>query len=332
MCGDVLGNLMKHEYGWVFNVPVDAKKLKLHDYHKIIKRPMDLGTVKRKLNENLYKSPTEFAEDVRLTFKNAITYNEKGQDVHFMAQVLLKIFEERWAVIKTKFKFDRRPQARNSANSPTKDIPNSCSSAPIHAQSTIAVPPVQVPSEKRKLDRLEASAVSLHSKSSTGNTDTILKKPKAASAERRDMTYEEKHRLSIDLQNLASDKLDSVVQIIRRRNPGLFRQEDEIEVDIESFDAETLWELNSFVTKYKDSLSKNQKNGEYALKGACTNVKETSMISAAGEVFTGPEAGTVEGENASGSSHSGSSSSDTGSSSSGSDSDSSSGCGSDGGQ
>ena len=57
---------MKHEDGWVFNVPVDAKGFGLHDYHTIVKEPMDLGTVKAKLGEGLYESPLDFAEDVRL--------------------------------------------------------------------------------------------------------------------------------------------------------------------------------------------------------------------------------------------------------------------------
>jgi len=33
-------------YAWPFYKPVDADLLGLHDYHDIIKKPMDLGTVK----------------------------------------------------------------------------------------------------------------------------------------------------------------------------------------------------------------------------------------------------------------------------------------------
>ena len=37
----------KHgEYAWPFYKPVDARALSLHDYHDIIKHPMDLCTVK----------------------------------------------------------------------------------------------------------------------------------------------------------------------------------------------------------------------------------------------------------------------------------------------
>lgn len=46
----LLERFMKHKHGWVFNTPVDTVALGLHDYFEIIKNPMDLGTVKAKLN------------------------------------------------------------------------------------------------------------------------------------------------------------------------------------------------------------------------------------------------------------------------------------------
>ncbi|KAL0799729.1 hypothetical protein Bca101_054904 [Brassica carinata] len=94
---------MMHKYGWVFNVPVDAEGLGLHDYHIIVKEPMDLGTVRAKLEKSLYNSPLDFARDVRLTYDNAILYNPIGQDVHGMAKSLLSVFEEKWISIESQF-------------------------------------------------------------------------------------------------------------------------------------------------------------------------------------------------------------------------------------
>jgi hypothetical protein len=45
-CLDILQELMAHEYGWVFNTPVDPILLNIPDYFDIIKNPMDLGTIK----------------------------------------------------------------------------------------------------------------------------------------------------------------------------------------------------------------------------------------------------------------------------------------------
>ena len=47
-CNNILKEMLskKHAaYAWPCYMPVDAKALKLHDYHDIIKYPMDLGTV-----------------------------------------------------------------------------------------------------------------------------------------------------------------------------------------------------------------------------------------------------------------------------------------------
>lgn len=48
-CSDILKEMMSkrhHSYAWPFYTPVDAVALGLHDYHNIIKQPMDLGTIR----------------------------------------------------------------------------------------------------------------------------------------------------------------------------------------------------------------------------------------------------------------------------------------------
>uniref|UniRef100_A0A3Q3D435 Bromodomain containing 4 n=1 Tax=Hippocampus comes TaxID=109280 RepID=A0A3Q3D435_HIPCM len=84
-------------YAWPFHLPVDAKALGLHDYHDIIKHPMDLGTIKKKLDNRQYRDPQEFAADVRLMFSNCYKYNPPGHDVVAMARKLQDVFEMRFA-------------------------------------------------------------------------------------------------------------------------------------------------------------------------------------------------------------------------------------------
>lgn len=78
-----------------FEKPVDVEGLRLTDYYTIVKRPMDLGTVKAKLGNSQYSNVTEFAEDVRLTFRNAMMYNPVTHDIHLMAKKLLEVFEDK---------------------------------------------------------------------------------------------------------------------------------------------------------------------------------------------------------------------------------------------
>jgi bromodomain-containing protein 4 len=101
-CNKILKELFykKHSsYAWPFYMPVDADGLGLHDYHAIIKKPMDLGTVKHKLDSREYKTADEFAADVRLIFANCYEYNPPGDDVVAMARKLEDVFERRYAKI-----------------------------------------------------------------------------------------------------------------------------------------------------------------------------------------------------------------------------------------
>ncbi|KAE8300489.1 Bromodomain-containing protein 4 [Larimichthys crocea] len=50
---EVLKSVWKHHFAWPFQAPVDAIKLNLPDYYKIIKTPMDMGTIKKRPGEQL---------------------------------------------------------------------------------------------------------------------------------------------------------------------------------------------------------------------------------------------------------------------------------------
>ncbi|XP_029949883.1 bromodomain-containing protein 4-like isoform X2 [Salarias fasciatus] len=84
-------------YAWPFYKPVDAKALGLHDYHEIIKHPMDLSTIKKKLDNRQYRDAQEFSSDVRLMFSNCYKYNPPDHDVVSMARKLQDVFEMRFA-------------------------------------------------------------------------------------------------------------------------------------------------------------------------------------------------------------------------------------------
>jgi len=84
-CLDVLKVLQGHQHGWVFNSPVDPVELGLPDYFQVIKRPMDLGSIRKRLENGCYRSLEEFEADVHLTFDNAMLYNPEGSVVYNMA-------------------------------------------------------------------------------------------------------------------------------------------------------------------------------------------------------------------------------------------------------
>jgi len=89
----VVDSLMNHAYGWVFSNPVDPIELGLPDYFDVIKEPMDLGLVKKRLIAGDYKSADNVVRDVWLVFSNAILYNGDDSDVGKMAIEMLNNFK-----------------------------------------------------------------------------------------------------------------------------------------------------------------------------------------------------------------------------------------------
>jgi E1A/CREB-binding protein len=85
-CLDVLKILQSHQHGWVFNSPVDPVELGLPDYFEVIKKPMDLGTIRKKLENGIYHSLEDFEGHCHLTFDNAMLYNPEGSVVYNMAK------------------------------------------------------------------------------------------------------------------------------------------------------------------------------------------------------------------------------------------------------
>ncbi|XP_068077207.1 bromodomain-containing protein 3b isoform X13 [Danio rerio] len=93
----VVKTLWKHQFAWPFYTPVDAIKLNLPDYHKVIKNPMDMGTIKKRLENNYYWTAGECMQDFNTMFTNCYIYNKPTDDIVLMAQALEKIFLQKVA-------------------------------------------------------------------------------------------------------------------------------------------------------------------------------------------------------------------------------------------
>eukprot|EP01119_Soliformovum_irregulare_P000497 TRINITY_DN10345_c0_g1_i2.p1 TRINITY_DN10345_c0_g1~~TRINITY_DN10345_c0_g1_i2.p1 ORF type:complete len:394 (-),score=83.47 TRINITY_DN10345_c0_g1_i2:26-1207(-) len=93
-----LGLLFQDERSAPFREPVDPIALGIPDYLKIIKHPMDLGTIQFKLDSNVYTSVDEALADVELIWSNAFTYNSENSPVHQYAMEMKRFFEESFQV------------------------------------------------------------------------------------------------------------------------------------------------------------------------------------------------------------------------------------------
>lgn len=101
-CAGILKDLMhkkNYEVAHYFYYPVDADGLGLRDYHDIVKHPMDLSTIKKKMDGREYRKPDEFANDVRLMLANSFRYNPAEHDVNRCGRKILEMFEVSYAKI-----------------------------------------------------------------------------------------------------------------------------------------------------------------------------------------------------------------------------------------
>ncbi|KAJ2811101.1 hypothetical protein H4S07_002272, partial [Coemansia furcata] len=79
-----------------FLEPVDPVAMNCPDYFTIIKDPMDLTTIKMRLERDVYLSPLQFESDMRLMLRNCYAYNPPGHPVHEAGRALEAMFDSKW--------------------------------------------------------------------------------------------------------------------------------------------------------------------------------------------------------------------------------------------
>lgn len=79
---EVLLQLRELHDSEAFLEPVNWKKLGLDDYPSIVKSPMDLKTIGKKVKANSYSKPEQFWADVDLIWHNCQLYNHESSDVY----------------------------------------------------------------------------------------------------------------------------------------------------------------------------------------------------------------------------------------------------------
>ncbi|GLA52317.1 hypothetical protein AnigIFM63604_009166 [Aspergillus niger] len=69
-----LSKIQAHKQAWPFLSPVN--KDEVPDYHNFIESPMDLSTMKERLENDTYATPKELIDDLKLIFRNCRQYND----------------------------------------------------------------------------------------------------------------------------------------------------------------------------------------------------------------------------------------------------------------
>ncbi|XP_028603101.2 transcription intermediary factor 1-alpha isoform X2 [Podarcis muralis] len=116
-CERLLLYLYCHEMSLAFQDPVPPT---VPDYYKIIKKPMDLSTIKNRLqlHHPLYTKPEDVVADFRLIFQNCAEFNEPDSEVAGAGMKLEAYFEELLKNLFPERKFPAQPYCRADRDSP----------------------------------------------------------------------------------------------------------------------------------------------------------------------------------------------------------------------
>ena len=274
-CWNALKALMSSQMAVPFLEPVDPVRLNIPDYLTVVKNPMDLGTVKHMIERGDYETPIEFAEHVRLVFKNAMLYNKPDHLVYVWAQKLMEQFDKKFHSIEKEYKkkilsnrhspdsssvhnidnsmmmnySDAQDYITGASSSSTKRKPSKRKSTSNSKNSEIEMMKQQIEQMKQQIQLMHQSGTGSTPKGSAAGTPQHGNSLPAGWDVNRAMTFEEKRELSQNINLLPQDKLGKVLEIIHERVP--FRNgpdgDGEIEIDINSFDTQTLRILQQYV-------------------------------------------------------------------------------------
>ncbi|GAP92812.2 putative tfiid associated protein [Rosellinia necatrix] len=101
-CSDLMSRMLSGPGFWTrlvgpFKEPVRPAEDGVPNYFDKIKKPMDLGTIKKKMDENEYSTAEEFEADVRQIFTNCYTYWGQEHEMSAAATRFRKSFDEKFA-------------------------------------------------------------------------------------------------------------------------------------------------------------------------------------------------------------------------------------------
>ncbi|KAI8974697.1 Bromodomain-containing protein [Pilobolus umbonatus] len=265
-CLQTLKELKKNKYrdiNYPFLVPVDVVALNIPDYVDIVKHPMDLATIERKLNEGDYEEPEEFEDDIRLMFNNCYLYNPPSLPVHKMGRDLEKVFDEKWAqrpvVTEEDPLVDQDAQADEDEEEEEIEDDQDDKIAELERRiASISQQIASIKQKKKKPERVvrrpapkpmkEKKVVKEKRKRGPNKNPQKRKMAKLVSEEFPEFTFDQKKDLSECINNLTGDRLNTVVSIIQSSMPNLDGQgQEEIILDIDSLDRRTLHRLHEFV-------------------------------------------------------------------------------------
>lgn len=113
-CANLISKIKRCQNVSPFLKPVDPIALGIPEYFEKIKNPMDISTIKTKLDSKTYTKLSEFNDDFNLMFNNCYSFNQPDSYVYNMGKDLQKSYLNLYNDIITKTKTDGKKKVKIS--------------------------------------------------------------------------------------------------------------------------------------------------------------------------------------------------------------------------
>lgn len=253
-----LNEIEKNKNSSVFLEPVDYVGLNILDYPQIIKHPMDLSTIRKKINENKYTTTEDIYKDIQLIWDNCKHYNVEGSDVFKMA-IHCEKFTKRY--------FDKHIHQGGNSISNKKSSKNSNKNANSNQNNNSNN---NTNNNANTNNNNEISEFNNNLKQEIP-IDEYEQQPKPEDFAEEDkgvdivngLSSYEKVMLSNRVKKLQNDGLASLVRLVQKECPDSIKESDDnIEIFLASLDRKTYEDINRLIDTFLRVKETNQENLE----------------------------------------------------------------------
>ena len=246
-CEKVLSELSKpkyHNVSWPFMNPVDPVALNIPTYHSIIKKPMDFGTMRTKLDRGEYENAKEFEADARQVFQNCYRFNPPSDPINHTGHQFEDLFDSEWSKKRDWIEANTPgsgPQSAGSSEPEDSDEEEDDEDEEEEEQPQTQLLKLQqqIAAMSRQVELISQKKKSppASSKKATKGAKPVRKDTKKtaapAKAEKKAaskpakkektpyVTYEQKQDISNRINSLSESKMATALRIIRDNMPNL---------------------------------------------------------------------------------------------------------------
>lgn len=234
-CLRVIDELLSMHISAMFAQPVDPERDGIPNYFQIIRNPMDLGTVRKKLEDGSYSSIAQWKEDVELIWENCYKCNGRPHP-----NVIVSLLAKHLQIMFSK-------ATEHITDDPKRDWVEVLDILKAEVDRITKKPTVPAPrpvSNKQMATRQHSSERE-PKKSSPIPPEPRAPKPKPLTKDEVVELMERVNALSDD------DQVQKVIQLIRRHEPQLATNSEEIEIEVNKLKQGTLIALRALVDSFQ---------------------------------------------------------------------------------